>query len=113
MALWFSSILSLCHLVSALLFLGACVNNHSHGPLQRTECPDETGGNRSIWDAMVPLQLISGVLYGSVAVMAWKVKVMLENRELRIQEGTEMVDPVEKERRESEARERWKYISAG
>lgn len=45
--------------------------------------------------------------------MAWKVKKVVEAREGRIEEGTEMEDPAEKERRESVARERWKHLSAG
>jgi len=113
LALWFSTSLSLMHFVSSLLFIGACVNNHSQGSLQRNECPSGTGGNESIWDVMVALQFVSAVLYGSVAAMAWKVKIMLEKRDQRIAEGTEMVSQEEKERRESEARERWKHISAG
>jgi len=101
------------HLVSSCLFIGACVNNHSDSPLQRNECPARTGGNGSVWDVMVALQFVSAVLYGAVAAMAWKVKKVLEAREGRITEGTEMVSPEEKERRESLARERWKYLSAG
>ena len=89
------------------------MNNHSNGSLQRNECPSGTGGNESIWDVMVALQFISAVLYGLVAAMAWKVKKVLEARDTRIAEGTEMVDPAEKERRESVARERWKHLSAG
>lgn len=45
--------------------------------------------------------------------MAWRVKRALEAREQRIAAGIEMVSQEEKERRESEARERWKYLSAG
>jgi hypothetical protein len=62
---------------------------------------------------MVALQFVSAVLYGLVAAMAWKVKQVIEKREERIAEGTEMVSQEEKERRASEARERWKYLSAG
>jgi hypothetical protein len=113
LALWFSATFSIIHFVSSILFLGACVNNHANGPLQRNECPSGTGGNGSIWDVMVALQFISAVLYGLVAAMAWKVKQFLEARDERIAEGTEMVSQEEKERRESEARERWKYLSAG
>ena len=113
LALWFSTTLSLMYFVSSILFLGACVNNDSHSSLQRNECPSGTGGNKSIWDVMVALQFISAVLYGMVAAMAWKVKQVLENREERIAQGTEMVSQEEKERRESEARERWKHLSAG
>lgn len=113
LAVWFSVTFSIMHFVSSCLFLGACVNNHSNGSLQRNECPSGTGGNESIWDVMVALQFISAVLYGLVAAMAWKVKKVLEARDTRIAEGTEMVDPAEKERRESVARERWKHLSAG
>lgn len=59
------------------------------------------------------LQFISAVLYGMVAAMAWKVKQALEAKDERIAQGIEMVSEEEKQRRESEARERWKYLSAG
>jgi len=62
---------------------------------------------------MVALQFVSAVLYALVATMAWRVKRALEAREQRIAAGIEMVSQEEKERRESEARERWKYLSAG
>ena len=62
---------------------------------------------------MVALQFVSAVLYGAVAAMAWKVKKVLEARDTRIAEGTEMVSEEEKERRASVARERWKHLSAG
>jgi hypothetical protein len=62
---------------------------------------------------MVALQMLSAVLYGTVAGMAWKVKMSIESRDERIQQGIEMVSEEEKTRRESEARERWKYLSAG
>lgn len=62
---------------------------------------------------MVALLLVSGVLYLLHAVMAWKVKNALEDRERRIEAGVEMVNQEEIERRHSEARERWKHISAG
>ncbi|KIX03077.1 uncharacterized protein Z518_06627 [Rhinocladiella mackenziei CBS 650.93] len=113
LALWFSTTLSITLLVSSVLFLGACVGNNSRGSLQRSECPGATGGLARIWDIMVALQLVSAVLYGLVAAMAWTVKRALEAREQRIATGEEMVSQEEKERRESEARERWKYLSAG
>ncbi|OCT49048.1 hypothetical protein CLCR_05149 [Cladophialophora carrionii] len=113
LALWFSTTFSILHFVSSILFLGACVNNNANGPLQRNECPSGTGGNERIWDVMVALQFVSAVLYALVAAMAWKVKRVLESRDERIAQGTEMVSQAEKERRESEARERWKYLSAG
>jgi hypothetical protein len=113
LALWFSATLSITHFVSSILFLGSCVNNHSNGSLQRNECPSGTGGNESIWDVMVALQFVSAVLYGAVAAMAWKVKVAVEDRDQRIEAGIEMVSEEEKQRRASEARERWKHISAG
>ncbi|OAP63326.1 hypothetical protein AYL99_02553 [Fonsecaea erecta] len=113
LALWFSATLSIIHFVSSVLFMGACVGNHSHGSLQRNECPSATGGSEGIWDAMVALQFISAVLYGLVAVMAWKVRKVVEARDERIAQGVEMVSEEEKQRRESEARERWKYLSAG
>ena len=71
------------------------------------------GGNASVWDVMVALQFVSAVLYGSVAAMAWKVKGFVETREERIAQGVEMLSEEDKTRRESEARERWKYLSAG
>lgn len=113
LALWFSATLSILHFASSIIFLAACVGNDSHGGLQRNECPSGTGGNKDIWDVMVALQFVSAVLYGAVAAMAWRVKRALESRDERIAQGIEMVSPEEKERRESEARERWKYISAG
>ncbi|KIY03469.1 uncharacterized protein Z520_00160 [Fonsecaea multimorphosa CBS 102226] len=113
LALWFSTTFSIIHFVSSILFMGACVGNHSHGSLQRNECPSATGGNGDIWDVMVALQFISAVLYGLVAAMAWRVKKAVEARDERIAQGVEMVSEEEKQRRESEARERWKYLSAG
>jgi len=113
LALWFSGTFSIIHLISSCMFLGSCVNNHSNGTLQRNECPSGTGGNAGIWDVMVALQFISAVLYGAVAAMAWKVKEFVETREERIAQGMEMLSEEEKTRRESEARERWKYLSAG
>ncbi|EXJ56883.1 hypothetical protein A1O7_07227 [Cladophialophora yegresii CBS 114405] len=113
LALWFSATFSILHFVSSILFLGSCVNNDANGPLQRNECPSRTGGNEGIWDVMVALQFVSAVLYALVAAMAWKVKRVLESRDERIAQGTEMMSQEEKERRESEARERWKYLSAG
>ena len=62
---------------------------------------------------MVALQFISAVLYGAVAAMAWRVKQAVESRDERIAQGLEMVSEEEKTRRESEARERWKYLQAG
>ena len=59
------------------------------------------------------LQFVSAVLYGMVAVMAWKVKVSVEQRDERISQGTEVVSQEEKERRDSIARERWRHLSAG
>ncbi|OAL36138.1 hypothetical protein AYO20_04552 [Fonsecaea nubica] len=113
LALWFSATLSIVHFISSILFMGACVGNHSHGSLQRNECPAATGGNEDIWDVMVALQFVSAVLYGAVAAMAWKVRTVVEARDERIAQGVEMVSEEEKQRRESEARERWKYLSAG
>lgn len=113
LALWFSAILSVIMLVSAVMFLGSCVGYHGHTSLQRDECPSGAGGNASVWDAMVALQLVSAVLYGLVAAMAWKVKRALESKDERIAAGIEMVSQEEKDRRESEARERWRYLQAG
>jgi len=113
LAFWFSSTFSIIHFISSILFMGACVNNHSNGSLQRNECPSGTGGTKGIWDVMVALQFISAVLYGMVAAMAWKVKQVVEARDDRIAQGVEMVSEEDKQRRESEARERWKYLSAG
>lgn len=62
---------------------------------------------------MVALQFVSAVLYAAHAAMAWRVKGSLKAREERIAQGLEMVNEEEKQRRESEARERWKYLSAG
>ena len=62
---------------------------------------------------MVALLFVSGVLYTIHAAMAWTVKRSLEKKDRRIEAGTEMVSQEEKERRENEARERWKYLSAG
>jgi len=62
---------------------------------------------------MVALLMVSGVLYFVHAAMAWKVKNAIEGRERRIEAGVEMDSQEEIERRHSEARERWKHISAG
>ncbi len=113
LAIWFSVTLAVMHFVSSILFLGACVGNHSKGSLQRNECPSGTGGNKSGWDFMVSLQFFSAVLYAAHAAMAWRVKQSLEARDQRIAAGIEMVSEEEKLRRESQARERWKYLSAG
>ncbi|EHY61189.1 hypothetical protein HRR83_000948 [Exophiala dermatitidis] len=116
LALWFSATLSALLFVSALVFIGSCAGrsgNNNKGSLQRDECPAGTGGKAGIWDAMVALQLVSAVMYAAMAVMAWKVKSVLEARDQRIAAGVELVSQEEKERRESEARERWRYLSAG
>ncbi|EXJ82971.1 hypothetical protein A1O3_06788 [Capronia epimyces CBS 606.96] len=115
LALWFSATLSVMLFASALIFLGACVGNGKSrgGSLQRNECPAGTGGRADIWDAMVALQLVSAVMYAAVAGMAWKVKRVLEDKDQRIAAGVELVSQAEKERRESEARERWRHLSAG
>ncbi|EXJ87829.1 hypothetical protein A1O1_04756 [Capronia coronata CBS 617.96] len=116
LALWFSATLSVVLFASALIFFGACVDNsdpRGGGPLQRNECPAGTGGRADIWDAMVALQLVSALMYAAVAAMAWKVNRVLEARDERIAAGVELVSQEEKERRESEARERWRYLSAG
>ena len=100
--------------VSAIFFLGSCVgNDNSHGNLARNECPSGTGGNAGVWGAMVAFQLVSAVLYGFVAAMAWRVRRALRAKDDRIAQGVEMVSQEEKERRESEARERWRYLQAG
>ncbi|KAK4944260.1 hypothetical protein LTR10_016373 [Elasticomyces elasticus] len=114
LALWFSTILSVLMFASAVVFLGSCVGNHDpHGSLARNECPSGTGGNGGVWDAMVALQLVSAVLYGLVAAMAWRVRRAIRAKDDRIAQGVEMVSQEEKERRESEARERWRYLQAG
>lgn len=99
--------------ISSIFFMGACVGNHGHGSVQRYECPSGTGGNSKVWDAMVALQFLSAILYACTSAMAWKVKRALESRDGRIAAGLEMVTQEEKERRESEARERWRYLQAG
>ncbi|KAK7890658.1 hypothetical protein LTR67_007867 [Exophiala xenobiotica] len=114
LVLWFSTTLSVLMFISSIFFLGACVGNKSgHGSVQRNECPSGTGGNQSIWDVMVALQFVSAVLYAVMSAMAWRVKRALEDKDERIRQGLEMVSPEEKERRESEARERWRHLQAG
>ena len=114
LALWFSGILSVIMFVSAIFFLGSCVGNDNwYGNLARNECPSGTGGLAGVWDAMVALQLVSAVLYGLMAAMAWRVRRALHAKDERIAAGMEMVSQEEKERRESEARERWRYLQAG
>jgi len=112
-ALWFSATLSVIMFASAIIFLAACVGHNSGGSLQRDECPSATGGLRSVWAVMVALQFVSAVLYAAVAAMAWRVKRALADKDERIAAGLEMVTQEEKERRESEARERWRYLTAG
>ncbi|KAL6246885.1 hypothetical protein RBB50_006192 [Rhinocladiella similis] len=113
LALWFSVSMALIMFISSIFFMGACVGNHGHGSVQRYECPSGTGGNSKVWDAMVALQFLSAILYACTSAMAWKVKRALESRDGRIAAGLEMVTQEEKERRESEARERWRYLQAG
>jgi len=113
LAIWFSTTLSVIMFASAIIFLAACVGNNSHGSMQRNECPAATGGLSSVWDVMVALQFVSAVLYAVVVAMAWRVKRALADKDERIARGLEMVTQEEKERRESEARERWRYLTAG
>ena len=89
------------------------MGNNGHGPVQRNECPSGTGGNQTVWDVMVALQFVSAVLYAIMSAMAWRVKRALEAKDERIAAGLEMVSQEEKERRESEARERWRHLQAG
>jgi hypothetical protein len=114
LAIWFSTSISICYFASGIIFLASCVGRSKFTEsVQRNECPEGAQGNAKVWDAMVTLLIISGVLYFLHATMAWKVKTALEDQEQRIDAGVEMVSPEEIERRHSEARERWKHISAG
>lgn len=114
LAVWFSTSLALCFFISAIFFLGSCVGNDSTtGQISRNECPAGAQGNQQVWDAMVTLQMLSGVLYSLHAAMGLTVDKALRNQERRIEQGIEMVSEEEKERRHSMARERWKHLSAG
>jgi hypothetical protein len=114
LAIWFSTSISICYFISGIIYLASCVGRDSFtGSLQRNECPEGAKGNAKVWDAMVALLMISGVLYLLHAAMAWTVKNALEDQDRRIEAGVEMVSQEEIERRHSEARERWKHISAG
>ena len=114
LAVWFSTSLAACFFISAIFYLGACVGNGSStSQISLNECPAGAQGSQQVWDAMVTLQMLSGVLYSLHAAMGWTVDRALRNQERRIEQGIEMISEEEKERRHSMARERWKHLSAG
>ena len=90
LALWFSTTMSVLMFISSIFFLGACVGNNGHGPVQRNECPSGTGGNQTVWDVMVALQFVSAVLYAIMSAMAWRVKRALEAKDERRVRSMEM-----------------------
>lgn len=119
MAIWFSGILALIYLASSLLYTISCTASVPTG-LQRTECwrgiKDEIphGPKKSVWEAVIILSWLSFVGYAIHVQMAWKVRKWMAARPkdehgIVLEEGREM-DPVQKARREEEARERWRKI---
>ena len=125
LAMVFSSILSLVFLGSAIVFLPPCVGGNHPLPgsafekpgtasrinqYQRTECP--SGNNRGIWGTMIALQFVSAIGYALHFAMALRVHRGISRRDRRIKSGdlVEMVDPVEKAKRDEEARRRWREM---
>ncbi|KAK5070796.1 hypothetical protein LTR64_007427 [Lithohypha guttulata] len=123
MALIFSTLLALTFLGSAIVFLPPCVGADRPVPAealenpsvtisgyQRTECP--SNDRRGLWGIMVALQFVSFAGYAVHAAMAWAVWRGLKKRDRDIRSGNlvEMVDEVEKARREEDARQRWREM---
>ena len=115
LAIWFSSILSLCYITSAVVYLAAgCLGNYNpnrpSNNFQRNDCP--SGSTTVTWDVNVALQLLSFVCYTMHAAMAVKVHRFHKKRTQAIEGGTlvEEIDLQAKARREQEARERWQRI---
>lgn len=116
----FSAPLSIIYLASAIVYLASgcfsngAINDPDHhrqvSELHKNECP--TVPTQTTWDAMVALQLLSGLLYAVHAAMATRVHLYHKKKAQAIADGTlvEEVDLEAKTRREQEARDRWQRI---
>lgn len=121
MALWFSGLISALYLASSLLYTVSCTASSASPGVQSTECwrgfhgdPNAGGPRKSVWIAVVLFSWISFMGYAIHAHMAWMVRKWMAARPkdehgIVMEEGYAL-DPVQKARREQEARERWKKI---
>ncbi len=96
MAMWFSGLLCVLFVGSAVAFIPPCADLGSWGPgpegrlssvsgYQRTECPP--GSKQGVWGAMVALQFVTGVGYATHFAMAWWVRRQIGRYETGLRSG--------------------------
>ncbi|KAL9112131.1 MAG: hypothetical protein Q9227_003508 [Pyrenula ochraceoflavens] len=119
LAISFSSILALCYLLTAIMYVASC-RSGTPRTLQKAECYRNFDNNglggptKGIWGAVVAFAWLSFVGYTLHAYMAWVVWGWMKRRP-RDEHGMVIdpnMDPAKKARREALARERWRKMGS-